>query len=163
MKRARDEESKAQRRESILTGATELFELAPYEDLTMSSLARHVGLAKGTLYLYFKAKEELFLELLSRQLVEWLDDVRRTLSGPTGPRDVAGVAGALALALGSRPTLLRLMGLQHATLERGVDAKASTRFRRRWRRRVRWTWRCSAWTSSRSSPRCSRRRCAVRW
>lgn len=133
MKRARDEESKAARRAAIVKGASELFELAPYEDLTMSSLARHVGLAKGTLYLYFTSKEELFLEILSEQLVGWLERVREVLAGPGGPRDVQGVAGTLAAELGARPTLLRLMGLQHPTLERGVDAKTSTRFRRRLR------------------------------
>jgi AcrR family transcriptional regulator len=67
--RARNDEDKQVRRAEILTQAAALLGKHPYARITMSQVAAGSGLAKGTLYLYFRSKEELFLALLQRELV----------------------------------------------------------------------------------------------
>jgi AcrR family transcriptional regulator len=49
------------RRTAIVETAARLFAEHGYADCEMDRLAGELGIAKGTLYLYFKSKEELFL------------------------------------------------------------------------------------------------------
>lgn len=55
---------KFERRESIMKVATNLFYDKSFHDVTMDEIAEEVGVAKGTLYLYFSSKEKLYLEIL---------------------------------------------------------------------------------------------------
>jgi AcrR family transcriptional regulator len=52
------------RREQILKIASELFSEKSYHDVTVDEIADAVGVAKGTIYLYFPSKEKLYLEIL---------------------------------------------------------------------------------------------------
>ena len=64
-KRADHPEQKDERRLMILRAAAdELSLVTTVEDFTINSVARRVGLAKGTVYLYYKSKSALLLELL---------------------------------------------------------------------------------------------------
>lgn len=51
---------RAERRQAILETATRLFADDGFADCEMERVALEVGIAKGTLYLYFRSKEELF-------------------------------------------------------------------------------------------------------
>lgn len=70
-RRARTKEQKDFRRLQILEAAESHFQDVGYENFSMASLARLAGVVKGTLYLYFKTREEVFLTLHSRSLVRW--------------------------------------------------------------------------------------------
>ena len=61
--RARSAEQKALRREAVLEAAEAYFLEVGYEAFSMAQLAKKAGLVKGTLYLYFKTREELFMTL----------------------------------------------------------------------------------------------------
>ena len=77
--RARNDEDKQARRAAILTEAGTLLLEHAYGRITMAQVAAACGLAKGTLYLYFRSKEELFLALLERELLEWFASLRDRL------------------------------------------------------------------------------------
>ncbi len=62
-KRARSEGEKEARKAAILAAAREMIAETGFDGVTMSGLAKRAGLAKGTLYLYVRTKEELFLAL----------------------------------------------------------------------------------------------------
>ena len=47
------------------------FKEVGYEAFSMAQLAKKSGVAKGTLYLYFKTREELFLTLYEQSLIRW--------------------------------------------------------------------------------------------
>ena len=51
---------RAERRQAIVDKAAKLFAAIGYADCEMERVATEVGIAKGTLYLYFASKEELF-------------------------------------------------------------------------------------------------------
>src|SRR3954469_4101785 len=79
-RRARSLEHKGERRRVILSAASKLFAGgAGFPELTVSNVARRVGLAKGTVFLYFPTKEALFLGLLEEVLAEWFSAVNATL------------------------------------------------------------------------------------
>ncbi len=48
------------RRQAILQAARQVFARKGFEPATLEAVAREAGLAKGTLYLYFKNKEDLY-------------------------------------------------------------------------------------------------------
>lgn len=54
----------------ILDSAVNLFAQKGYHDVTMEEIAEKVGVAKGTLYLYFSSKDELYWGILERGLHE---------------------------------------------------------------------------------------------
>lgn len=56
--------SEANRKEQIIRAARLLFSRKRYDRVLMDEIAKMAGCAKGTMYLYFKTKEELYLELL---------------------------------------------------------------------------------------------------
>lgn len=61
---ARKEREKAQRREAIQNAAMHLFFDQGFERTTMDQIAEKAELSKGTLYLYFPSKAELYISLV---------------------------------------------------------------------------------------------------
>jgi len=59
------EEEKAERREMILEAARKRFQRFGYSKTTMDEIAGDAGISKGTIYLYFESKEDIFNELLA--------------------------------------------------------------------------------------------------
>jgi AcrR family transcriptional regulator len=70
-KRARTQDQKQFRRQQILDAAEQHFTQVGYEGFSMANLAKLAGVVKGTLYLYFKTREEVFLTLYNQSLVRW--------------------------------------------------------------------------------------------
>ncbi len=52
------------RKEEIIKTAALLFSEKSFHDVTMDQIAARVGVAKGTIYIYFESKEKLYLEIL---------------------------------------------------------------------------------------------------
>lgn len=69
--RARTQDQKLFRRQEILDAAQSHFEDVGYESFSMANLAKLSGVAKGTLYLYFTTREEVFLALYAQNLISW--------------------------------------------------------------------------------------------
>lgn len=57
------EEPKEQKRECILAAAQKLFAGHRFDTVKLDDVAAAAGVGKGTLYLYFKNKEDLFLQM----------------------------------------------------------------------------------------------------
>jgi AcrR family transcriptional regulator len=73
-----------ERREGILDVARECFLAEGYAATSMSTIAARLGGSKGTLYNYFKSKEDLFAAMMQRQcgeLAESLFDVTASAGG----------------------------------------------------------------------------------
>jgi AcrR family transcriptional regulator len=58
----------AARREAILAAALDEFSARGFEAARLDDVAKRAGIAKGTIYLYFRDKESLFQELLRAML-----------------------------------------------------------------------------------------------
>src|SRR5689334_4482959 len=69
----RREERRDERRDMILDVARDCFLSLGYAATSMSAIAARLGGSKGTLYNYFKSKEELFAAMMERQCGELSD------------------------------------------------------------------------------------------
>ncbi len=58
----------AERRDAILSAALDEFSSRGFEAARLDDVARRAGVAKGTIYLYFRDKESLFQELVRAML-----------------------------------------------------------------------------------------------
>ncbi len=128
--RAVRDEHKQERRQAILDEAWALYGAGSYEAVTMAAVAERLGLAKGTLYLYFATKEELFLALLGRELDIWFDQVDAGLDRLRVPSP-ARVARLIALSLRDRLLFTRLLAVLSTLLEHNVSPEAARAFKTR--------------------------------
>lgn len=83
---AGEELSKRQERaHRILDAAAELIQRWGYRKTAVDDIARAAGVAKGTIYLHWKTREDLFVTLLLREGVEAFKDVVARIEGdPAG-------------------------------------------------------------------------------
>jgi len=75
----RKEREKLQRREEILIAAEKLFFTKGIENTTMDDVAEEAELSKGTLYLYFKSKEEIHWEITQRHIQKMVCDMEQAM------------------------------------------------------------------------------------
>ncbi len=129
-RRARNDEAKQSRRSAILATAWQLFQGMPYSAIAMAEVAERAGLAKGTLYLYFKTKEELFLALQEQQLADWFDEVDRALAADRADWTSGDVVSLLCGTLERRPGVARLLAILSPTLEQNIPFAEALRFKR---------------------------------
>jgi AcrR family transcriptional regulator len=129
-KRAAGEQEKEARRGDILARADELFKEKSFDEIKMAELATELGLAKGTLYLYFPSKELLFLELLKDRLARAFAALRESLGAGVGAATVESISAALAAAMAADPALPRLLAELHPLLERRVPFDQALAYKR---------------------------------
>lgn len=121
IKRAYSDEDKQQREQKIIEAAQELLMARGFYDINMNDVARAAGLAKGTVYLYFKTKEELFLSVLERQAQAWVEALQADLQALNRPADRESVARMLVQSVATRPHLTRLFAFSPLILEFNVS------------------------------------------
>ena len=71
--RARSTAAKLVRKNAIIAAAETLLRQSGYDAMTMQAVAEEVGLAKGTLYLYFPSREILIFDVYGRLFDHWID------------------------------------------------------------------------------------------
>jgi AcrR family transcriptional regulator len=130
-RRARSPDAKSARRAQILDGAVALLENVELDAVVMSEVARKAGVAKGTLYLYFRTKEELLLGLLERAFEAWFDELDAQLAMGQGWIPASALADVVTAALGPRLLFRRLLALLGPVLEHNLQDDRALRFK--WR------------------------------
>jgi AcrR family transcriptional regulator len=75
----RREREKEQRRNAILRAARREFFEKGFRSVTVDSIARRSELSKGAIYLYFKSKEEIYAQILLRDIDKFHDRVKSLL------------------------------------------------------------------------------------
>ncbi len=130
LRRAREDWQKEERSQSILDAAERLF-VSENETLpTVEQVARASGVAKGTVYLYFKTKEQIFLTIFHNKLLAWGQDIRARIEAHAGPITAEVIADAMIAYPLEDKTILNLAGFSASWLESDLkfdDAVASRR------------------------------------
>jgi AcrR family transcriptional regulator len=128
-KRAVTGDQRQERRQVLLDAAWQLFQNTPYEQVSITDVARAAKLAKGTIYLYFNTKETLFLAVQEQQLKEWFDALEEEFLTLTGRADATEVAYVICGTLSVRPALARLLAILHVILEQNIDYPTALAFK----------------------------------
>jgi TetR/AcrR family fatty acid metabolism transcriptional regulator len=91
--------------QQIINAAVRVFARNGYYHSRVSDIAREAGIASGTIYLYFKTKDEILVRLFRDKMADWVGHVRREIS-----READAVA-----------KLRRLVHLHFSVLEQNPD------------------------------------------
>src|ERR671913_1849863 len=75
------------KREAILKAATQVFARNGFFQSKVADMARAAGVAAGTVYLYFRSKDDLLVSLFERTMREVIADVGAALERVTDPSD----------------------------------------------------------------------------
>jgi len=69
------------KRQQILEGANRIFSQMGFDAASMNDITREAGVSKGTIYVYFDSKEELFMELCNHYREILFADIYHALEG----------------------------------------------------------------------------------
>jgi TetR/AcrR family fatty acid metabolism transcriptional regulator len=75
------------KREAILRAATRVFAHNGYFNSKVADIAREAGVADGTVYLYFKSKEDILHSIFDRSVDDALAAARKQIELISDPRD----------------------------------------------------------------------------
>jgi TetR/AcrR family fatty acid metabolism transcriptional regulator len=75
------------KREAILRAATSVFAHNGYFNSKVADIARAAGVADGTVYLYFKSKEDILHSIFDRSVEEALDAARKQIESVSDPKE----------------------------------------------------------------------------
>jgi TetR/AcrR family fatty acid metabolism transcriptional regulator len=82
-----EEKTRNGKSEAILRAAAKVFAQSGYFNAKVSDVARTAGVADGTVYLYFKNKEELLTSIFGWAMVEFITRARAELAEVAEPRE----------------------------------------------------------------------------
>ena len=71
--------------QQIIAAAIRVFARSGYYNSRVLDIAREAGIASGTIYLYFKTKDEILVTLFREKMAEWVALVRRELAAERNP------------------------------------------------------------------------------
>lgn len=137
-RRAMSDHQKQARRQKIIETTTQIFQETSYDAVNMADIAKKVGVAKGTLYLYFQTKESLFLAIQTELFERWFDEVDsslETMATSTQPVTISKVVMLISQTLSKYPTLVRLIAILHTILEQNSDFETVLTFKQMLRTR----------------------------
>jgi TetR/AcrR family transcriptional regulator, fatty acid metabolism regulator protein len=80
-------DKKATRRQQILQAAIEIFGRNNFDDTSISEIARRAGVAEGTIYQYFKNKQDLFFSIPREKTKAFSTQLDLNLKGVTDARE----------------------------------------------------------------------------
>lgn len=73
------------KREAILRSATKVFAVSGYFNSKVSDIAAKAGIADGTVYLYFKSKDDILHSIFDRAMAEFIGEGKREMAGISSP------------------------------------------------------------------------------
>ena len=75
---------KAAKKHSILQAGIEVFSKGGFRDSSISEIAKRANVAEGTIYQYYKNKEDLFFSIPIQKTIEFSEELDLHLQGITG-------------------------------------------------------------------------------
>ena len=107
----------------ILRAATRVFAQRGFHQSQVADVARVAGVAAGTVYLYFRSKDDLLVSIFDRTMADVIDEGRRALEGVGDPID--------RLRTIARMHLERLGRDRHLAIVFQVELRQSVKFMER--------------------------------
>ncbi|HXT63727.1 MAG TPA: TetR/AcrR family transcriptional regulator [Pyrinomonadaceae bacterium] len=121
-KRSSRRNSTSDKRSSILRAATRVFARNGYFNSKVADIARAADVADGTVYLYFKSKEEILHSIFDQNIADAIEAARRLIENVRDPRDKLRRIAALHLE--------RLGADRDLAIVFQVELRGSTKFMR---------------------------------
>lgn len=121
--RERREEERQEVRDAILSAAGELFLERGYRGFSLREIAERIGYSPGTIYLYFKNRDDILFSIAEQGYQRFDDAIREAALTTDDPLDRLGTMGQAYVQFGlSHPAHYRLMFIERTDfLDRSED------------------------------------------
>src|SRR5205809_8041938 len=86
-RRSKSDASPGPKREAILRAATDVFAERGFFNAQVADVARAAGVAAGTVYLYFRSKDDLLISIFERSMRDALVEGRAMVEIERDPRE----------------------------------------------------------------------------
>lgn len=98
-----------QKRKDILGAAERLFATKPFHEVKLQDVASDARVGKGTIYVYFSSKEDLYRSLMCEGIGELVDRLRQRIvpEDQSSMESLRRIIAELVTFAGSRPTLFQ--------------------------------------------------------
>ena len=109
--------AKAGKREQIMQAAEKLFTGRRLHEITLDDIVREAHIGKGTIYTYFKDKDDLFFQVATAGFEEVCDLLRRRVAGDAPFREqLFQACGAISTFFSRRRQLFRMIQTEDARM-----------------------------------------------
>lgn len=112
------------KREQILDGAKRVFMLQGFDAASMNDITREAGVSKGTIYVYFDNKEELFGALIDRERTKLFRTMAEALNNEASVREALTRYGTVLAERLTSAEVLRAQRMVVGVMERMPDLAA---------------------------------------
>jgi len=129
--RAINDSEKNIRRQEILYAAGKLLLKMNYRDITIKRIAEVTELAKGTIFLYFQTKEDIFLSIAEQLIEEWGIKFREAVRTGIKPGKAGNVTDFVHIVTTTLDNVLivKLFAILDDTLEQNIEKKRAFEFK----------------------------------
>jgi len=128
--RARGHAARIDRRDAILRAAIDTFAERGFFNAQVADVARAAGVAAGTVYLYFRGKDDLLVSIFERTMTEAIAEGRGLLARTRGPAEqLRGIARLHLGRLGRDRALAVVFQVELRQSTKFMERFSSTRLR----------------------------------
>lgn len=109
MQRARTSKAKRQRRQALLEAALDCFYQRGFQATRLEDIAEQAGVSKGTVYLYFDSKEQLFAGLIDHVALPIVEHIEQLAEHSHSLAAFLSGFRRFAVSVLSRPQMSQMM------------------------------------------------------
>lgn len=126
LKRACNDQQKCERKDEIIKVVNDMFDNMDYQEISMKTISEHISIARSSLYCYYNNKEEIMLDVLKEDYINWINDLSKALMKKQKEKELAESLANIYL---SHIRLLKIISIyltdieMHASLQKLVDFK----------------------------------------
>jgi len=129
--RARSDEHKEERMTQIKEATAELFENAPYAEITLTTIAEKLGWSRANLYKYVTTKEEIILEIAADKMEAYYGSLISAL--PEGCNfSIEVIAEVWAGILNANQDYMRYVSYLNPVIETNVTVERLAVFKKKY-------------------------------
>lgn len=104
------------RRNEIISALEKLYKKMSFKDITIKDIAKETTFTRASIYNYYETKEEIFLELYTKEYAKWVMELENLLN-TEGKLTKKVFVEYVAKSLEKRVELLKLMSMNNYDME----------------------------------------------
>jgi TetR/AcrR family transcriptional regulator, fatty acid metabolism regulator protein len=108
----RSDRSSGDKRERILAAAERIFARHGFFAARVSEIAKEAGVADGTIYLYFKSKDDLLISLFERRMKQVNDQLRAAIADRTPIEQLHAIIRAYLRMVSEEPAAVEVLTIE---------------------------------------------------
>jgi AcrR family transcriptional regulator len=127
--RARTEEQIISRQEEIINACDILFGKYGYEGVNFNAISKMTSFKRPTIYLYYKTKDEVLLDLLKKEMLHWNAAMEAALN-VAEPLTKERYCEIFASTLAPHDKMLKLLAILNTNIEKQCGVEKLREFKR---------------------------------